>query len=145
MPELVVNCKQALADAHASIDAAWGRSKFFRVVIRERKRSLDQNGQAHVWYTQISEQLREDTVLGVKCECKLMVGVPLLCAEDEEFRHVWESCFAHLDHEQRLDVMKYLPVTSIMAVDTASRYLEELQKYWFRHRRVVLEFNKPKG
>lgn len=145
MPELVVNCKQALADVHAAIDAAWERSKFFRVVIREKRRSLSQNDQAHVWYAQAAQQTGEYSELGAKCLSKLMVGVPILCAEDSDFRNTWEESFAHLPFRQKMKVMKILPVTSLMSVKSAGEYLTELQDYWLEHRGIVLEFNKPKG
>jgi hypothetical protein len=145
MAELIVNCKQSLSEAHARLDAAWERSKYIRVIIRERKRSLNQNDQAHVWYGQIAETLREDTTLGVKCESKLNVGVPLLCAYDPDFREFWHASMAWLTHEQKLEAMKYIPVTSAMPVDVASIYLENLKRYWLGRGIELKSLKEEKG
>ena len=143
MAELIVNSERALSEAIGAIREAFGRSKFIRLIIRERIRSLNQNDQAHLWYTQVSLELREDTPLGVKCISKLNVGVPIMRATDAEFRAFYDKCLKPLSYEDKLDAMKYFPVSSIMPVDAASQYLEDLRTFWGK-RGVTLEF-KNKG
>lgn len=143
MPELIVNSERALSEAIGAIREAFGRSKFIRLIIREKVRSLNQNDQAHVWYEQISLELREDTPLGVKCVSKLNVGVPIMRSIDSEFRAFYDKVLKPRSYEDKIEAMKYIPVSSLMPVDAASQYLEELQKFWAKHG-VVLEF-KNKG
>lgn len=107
---------------------------------KRNKRSLDQNAISHVWYNQISKQLREDTPEGVKCECKLIFGVPILRAEDEKFQRMYDKSFKSiLSHEEKLEAMEYLPVTRLMNTAQMSRYLEDIQMHYAK-RSVRLEF-----
>lgn len=144
MTEIIVNSERALSEAIGAIREAFGRSKFIRLIIREKVRSLNQNDQAHVWYEQISLELREDTALGVKCTSKLNVGVPIMRSIDADFRAFYDKCLKPLSYEDKIDAMKYFPVTSLMPVDAASQYLEALRTFWAK-RGVTLEFkNKDK-
>lgn len=143
MPEIIVNSERALSEALGLIREAFGRSKFIRLIIRERVRSLNQNDQAHVWYEQVSIELREDTPLGVKCISKLNVGVPIMRAIDSDFRAFYDKVLRPRSYEDKIEAMKYFPVTSLMPVDSASLYLEELRKFWAKSG-VTLEF-KNKG
>ncbi len=143
MAEIIINSERALSDAIGYLREAFGRSKFLRMIVREKVRSLNQNDQAHVWYEQISLELREDTPLGVKCISKLNVGVPMMRAIDSDFREFYDKFIRPKPYDDKVDAMKYVPVTSLMPVDTASQYLEELQRFWAQ-RGVTLEF-KNKG
>ncbi len=104
-----------------------------------RNRSLEQNNQAHVWYEQLAFELPEDNALGWKCYCKLHLGVPILRAEDEEFRKVYDQAIKGLSYEQKLQVMKILPVTSIMKTKQYNQYFESMQDEFLK-RGVKLEF-----
>lgn len=105
----------------------------------ERKRSLDQNAISHEWYGQIAEELREDTALGIKAECKLFYGIPILRAENAEFRAMYDGAIKGLSTEQKLEVMKFFPVTSLMTTAQLSQYLEAMQTAYAK-RGVYLEF-----
>lgn len=144
MPEIIVNSERALSEALGAVREAFGRSKFIRLIIREKIRSLNQNDQAHAWYEQVSLELREDTPLGVKCISKLNVGVPIMRAIDSDFRAFYDKVLKPRSYEDKIEAMKYVPVTSLMPVDAASQYLEELQKFWERRGGVRLEFKNPK-
>jgi len=116
------------------------KPKIVEIKDHEEKRSLDQNAIGHVWYNQISKELKEQTPLEVKCECKLTIGVPILRAENEDFRKMYDAAIrGNLTYEEKLEVMKYLPVTSLMSVKQKSRYLEHVQQTYAR-RGVILEF-----
>lgn len=109
----------------------------------ERKRSIDQNAISHSWYEQIATELREDTVLAIKCQCKLQYGVPILRAEDADFRAMYDASIKGRTYEEKLAIMKYLPVTSLMTTAQLSQYLEAMQTA-YASRGVYLEFpNAP--
>ena len=109
------------------------------------KRSLDQNAISHAWYNQISAELHEDTPEQVKCECKLRIGVPIMRAENADFRNMYDNAIrSNLSYEEKLEVMRYLPVTSLMNKAQLSRYLELIQQT-YAMRGVVLEFPNEYG
>ena len=105
---------------------------------REHKRSINQNDIGHVWYQQIADELKENTVLEVKCFCKLHYGVPILRAENETFKHAYDMAIKGLTYEQKLECMKILPVTSLMTKSQKSEYLETVKSAYIG--RVRLEF-----
>ena len=103
------------------------------VVVEEvpEKRSLDQNAISHAWYAEVSDYLGDQSPLAVKCESKLWCGVPLLRAEDDDFRNFYDLAIRRsLTYEQKLEAMKVLPVTSLMSKAQLSQYLESMQVYW---------------
>lgn len=108
---------------------AFKRTGYLRVSYSEEKgRSVSQNALAHVWYEQISREIGEDTPEGVKAECKLRFGVPILRAQDEDFRARYDAAIRkNLTYEQKLQVMRLLPVTSLMSVSQLSQYLQDIQ------------------
>jgi ATP phosphoribosyltransferase len=106
----------------------------------ERKRSLDQNALAHTWYEQIAEELREYSAHEVKRECKLVYGVPMLRAESEDFRSQYDGLIKdRFSYEEKLQMMDFFPVTSLMTTDQTSRYLDKVQEAYAK-RGVILEF-----
>jgi hypothetical protein len=111
----------------------------FKVTAYEKNRTLEQNDQAHVWYEQLAIELPEDNALGWKCYCKLHFGVPILRAEDEEFRKVYDQSIKSMSYEHKLQVMKILPVTSIMKTKQYNQYFEAMQDEFLK-RGVKLEF-----
>lgn len=141
MPEWTANSEQALQTAIGDLRELWREKKWLKIkATTGTKRSLDQNGISHVWYEQIARELREDTVLGVKCECKLTIGVPILRAEDAEFREIYDSVIKPLSYENKLLAMKVWPVTSRMTKDQLSQYLSTMQETY--DGRVALQFPK---
>jgi hypothetical protein len=139
MPELIINSAESLQTAIGELRETWAKHKYVRMILRAKRRSLDQNDISHVWYEQVARELREDDALGVKCYCKLHHGVPILRAEDAEFRDFYDAAIKGLTYEQKLAAMKYLPVTSLMSVDQGSRYLVAVQDD-YRQRGVTLIF-----
>ena len=143
MSSRVINSQQSLKSAIDDLSTLFERHKYLKVSIRTGKdRSLSQNAIAHAWYQQVANELKEDDALDVKCYCKLHHGVPILRAEDAEFREMYDSTIKGMHYEQKLKVMKYLPVTSLMTVTQLSKYLEQVQEDFLRQG-VKLEF--PEG
>jgi hypothetical protein len=126
----IVNSRDNLREFFREVEEAFERYKYLVCSVTRKRRTLDQSAQAHVWYKQISKELGEDTPLGVKCECKLNVGIPMLCAEDDEFRQFWAMASKGLTYEEQLTAVKFVAVTSIMTIDVSNQYLRGLQDYW---------------
>lgn len=140
MAELTVNSEIGLQSAIGELREAFRVNRFVRVTIKTgKKRSLSQNDISHAWYEQLARELREDDAEGWKCYCKLHHGVPLLRAEDEDFRATYDKAIRPLGYEQKLAVMKILPVTSLMTKAQLSKYLESVQRD-FQARGVWLQF-----
>jgi len=137
--QVTVNSDSSLQQAIGELRELYREHRFIRVNVKTgTARSLDQNAISHLWYEQIARELREDTALGVKCYCKLHLGVPILRAEDEEFRELYDSVIKPLPYEKKIAAMKVWPVTSLMNKNQLSQYLEAMQNEYLD--RVRLEF-----
>jgi hypothetical protein len=79
----------------------------------------------------VARELREDDERGVKRFCKLHFGVPILRAEDDEFREAYDgSILRVLSYEQKLVAMDMLPVTSRMNTTQLKRYTDDVQDHY---------------
>lgn len=140
MSAIVINSSDSLQRAIGDLRDLWNRHKFLRVSVKAGKdRSIPQNAITHVWYSQMARELREDDETGWKCYCKLHHGVPILRAEDDEFRSTYDSVIKPLSYEQKLMAMRCWPVTSLMTKEQLSKYAEAVQAD-FAQRGVWLEF-----
>ncbi|MDP4546506.1 hypothetical protein [Marinobacter sp. MDS2] len=128
MNEIVINSEPSLRKALRDVEAEYREHKFLRLRTKAGVgRSLDQNAISHAWYNDIALQIA-DTPENVKCECKLRFGVPILRAEDPDFREMYDnSILRNLTYEQKLKAMRYMPVTSNMTKPQLSRYLQHVQ------------------
>lgn len=136
---LTINSDQSLSSAIGELRDQFKSHRFLRVSIKTGKdRSIDQNSISHAWYEQISRELREETPLGIKNFCKLHYGVPILRAENEEFRQQYDTVLKPLSYDKKLLAMNFLPVTSLMTKAQLSQYLEAMQSAYAN--RVKLEF-----
>lgn len=128
MTDIIVNSSESLQRAIGDLRQFWDKHKFLRLKYTSgKKRSLDHNAVSWIWYGQISRELGEDSVDGVHEECKLRFGVPILRAEDADFREIYDASLKHLSYEQKLKAMRYIPVTSLMSVDQMKRYCDAMQ------------------
>lgn len=141
MTTIIINSTDSLQRACGDIRTAFDKHKFLRVTLKTGKdRSLDFNAISHVWYGQLSRELPEDDALGWKSYCKLHFGVPILRAEDEQFRDFYDAAIrTTLSYEQKLSAMKYMPVSSLMTNTQFKKYCEAMQAH-FIERSVFLEF-----
>ena len=139
MTAWTANSESALQSMIGDLRELFAVHKFLKVSAKTGKaRSLDQNAISHAWYEQLARELREDDALGWKCYCKLHHGIPILRAEDAEFREFYGVSIKRLDYEQKLVAMKFLPVTSLMTKPQLSKYLEAVRSDFAD--RVRLEF-----
>tara|TARA_R110000822_G_scaffold292440_1_gene414429 strand:- start:13 stop:441 length:429 start_codon:yes stop_codon:yes gene_type:complete len=137
---IIVNSDTSLSAASHKLSEMYAKHKFLRITVKTGKdRSSNYNALSHAWYAQIADELKDDDALGWKCHCKLHIGVPLLRAEDAEFREFYDNAIKGLSYEQKLKVMKYLPVTSLMTNEQFGKYCKEMQSY-FDDLDVHLEF-----
>ncbi|CAB3729032.1 NinB/YbcN family protein [Achromobacter piechaudii] len=100
-----------------------------QVLIQEQKkrRTPAQNAFSHAWYGEIAEALPEDDAVGWKSYCKLHHGVPILRAEDEEFREAYDGAIKGLAYEQKLIAMRVFPVTSRMNTAQLTKYADAVR------------------
>ena len=101
--------------------------KTLTAAIPVRGRSVPQNAVWAVFYRYIGKHTGQ-TPEEAKRECKLNYGVPILVAEDEKFRRMWLAKFDSDTYEQKLFMMRYLPVTSILSKGQGIIYTETLQR-----------------
>lgn len=129
MSQFVINSEASLRKYQRDVEQAFHEHKFLRVNMKAGvDRSLDQNALSHAWYNEIAIQMA-DTPENIKAECKLRFGVPILRAEDPDFREVYDnSILRNLTYEQKLKAMLFIPVTSSMTKAQLSRYLEHIQQ-----------------
>ena len=94
-------------------------------------RSLDQNALSHVWYGEISKQCKEFSTDEARRFCKLQFGVPILRSESEPFRERWDRLVKpRFLYAEKLELMAWFPVTSLMGKTQMTQYLEAMQKHW---------------
>lgn len=133
-----------LSEAIGELRAAYAKHRRCKVSIHAGKRSLDHNAVSHIWYAQIATELREDTPEGVHCECKLRFGVPILRAEDDDFRAFYDLAIKNaLTYEQKLEAMRFVPVTRLMTPAQMKRYTDDMQAAYAG--RVQLEYPKEQA
>ena len=78
--------------------------------------------------------------LAVKNISKLHCGVPLLRAEDDFFREKWDRLIKkHFSYEQKIELIEWVQVTSLMSKKQLSAYLERVREYWSKAG-VILSF-----
>lgn len=132
--KLTVNSETSLQSAIGRMREAFRERKYLTVSIAEGKsRSLDQNAISHAWYEQVARELREYTALEVKGFCKLHFGVPILRLADDDFRAKYDRAVKPMAYEDKLTLMEWFPVTSLMTTPQLSQYLEAMQKHYSSH------------
>ena len=105
----------------------------------DKRRSLPQNDKSHVWYNEVDKQLCLP-VGTTKCECKLYFGVPILRAENEDFCQGYDRLIKNrMTREEKLELMRWFPVTSLMTKAQKSRYMESVQHYYADQMGIVLD------
>jgi hypothetical protein len=90
-------------------------------------RTICQNAIFHSWMQQAEMSLPDDDAQGWKRYCKLHHGVPILRADDEDFRAFYDSALKGRSYEEKLKAMEYVPVSSIMTRAQKSRFLHAVR------------------
>lgn len=107
-----------------------------------RRRSAQQNRLQRLWLNEAAAQLKEESTEELRGYCKLVFGVPILRAEDEEFRAKYDAKIRGLPYETKLALMMEpfdMPVTRLMSVDQKTRFLELMARYLLQRGAVLTE------
>lgn len=104
-----------------------------------RHRTVAQNKLQRRWMQEAAEQMGESAEYW-RGYAKLTIGVPILRAENEEFRARYDAVVRPLPYEQKLAIMMEpldLPVTRLMTTAQKTAYLDQVFKH-FSEQGVVL-------
>lgn len=138
--EWIVNSEPALHKLLGDLREQFRQHKFLRVKATAGKaRSLPQNAIQHAWYTQMALEDRQLSLQEHVRYCKWTHGVPILCADDPDYRALCRTLLGPLDYEARLVAMDHFPVTRLFNKEQESTYLERVQADYGR-RGVQLNF-----
>lgn len=140
MSKHIINSEQSLQSFIGDIREDFAKHKYIIVNTKAGKdRSLDQNAISHCWYEQLARENKENDALGWKAFCKLHFGVAILRHGDSEFKAFYDASLKLLTYEQKLESMKFVPVTSLMTKEMLSKYLEAMQSH-FIEQGIMLKF-----
>lgn len=95
--------------------------------VQGRDRSNDQNKLMWLWATEAGDQLGE-TADEIQRRWKLNHGVPILCEDSGEFRQFCRLALGKLSYAERVEAMRYVPVTSEMKVRQMVRFLDAIAR-----------------
>jgi hypothetical protein len=138
--EFIVNSEEALSRTFGELRELFRANRYLKLkATAGKKRSLNQNDLSHVWYEQMAREDRQEDARGHRRYCKLHHGVPILRAEDSDFREAYDAVIRPLAYELKLVAMDHWPVTSLMTKPQLSAYLEAVQADYGK-RGVALEF-----
>lgn len=142
MSKYTLNSEVALQSFVGTIRELWHSRRYLQVsVIEGRGRSIEQNAVMHGWFGQVARELRQDDARGVKRYCKLHFGVPILRAEDEDFRVAYDRVIKPLPYADKLVAMDILPVTSAMTTIQLDTCMTDIQDHYAKQG-VVLVYPK---
>lgn len=97
------------------------------------KRTAKQNRLQRQWVNEIAEQLGDQTPEEVRGYVKLILGVPILRAENPAFRERYDAIVRPLPYEQKLALMMEpldFPVTRLFNVGQHTRYLDAVHRHF---------------
>jgi len=136
---VVIDCLSALTDAVSRITAAFKAHKFVVVSVRPgRDRSAEQNKLWQGMYKRVSQTLEQGTPKEVWAYCKLMIGVPILCRDDERFAAGWARYFADKSYSEQLFLMGAnplfgpdgFPVTRLFGTKQGCEYTDAIADHY---------------
>lgn len=92
-------------------------------------RSGQQNALQWIWANETAQQLGDRGAEDVQAEWKLTIGIPILRADDDDFRDLYDRAIRPLSYPQKIAAMKMgFPVTSMMKVRQMVRFLDEVER-----------------
>jgi hypothetical protein len=96
--------------------------------VQGRDRTSEQNKLMWLWASEASYQRSDMTPDEVQREWKLNHGIPILCEDSAEYRDFCTLTLKRLTHEQRIEAMRYVPVTSEMKVKQMVKFLDTIER-----------------
>lgn len=144
MTKHILNSEIGLQSFIGTLRELWHSRRYLEISVKEGKgRSIEQNAVMHGWFGQVARELREDNARGVKRFCKLHFGVPILRAEDDDFRAAHDRVIKPLPYADKLVAMDILPVTSVMTTIQLDACMTDIQDHYRKHG-VVLAYPKER-
>lgn len=140
--KLVANSKSSFAEMVVELQKLWNQKKYVRVTATTNKdRSLDQNALWAAFYQRISDTHGDgsaEDIAQVKSYCKLMIGVPILRRDDEQFEKGWRRYFANRSFEEQLYLMGSnalfgvdgFPVTRLFDTKQGAEYTDAIPRHY---------------
>ena len=97
----------------------------------EADRGLSQNALSHVWYRQYQKHRGDVELFEAAGELKLDFAVPLLKAECDEFKNVFNYCLAPYDRETQIEILgkSFCKSTSLFNKKQFCEYLSSVQTH----------------
>lgn len=146
MSKHILNSEIGLQSFIGSLRELWHSRHYLEITVKEGKgRSIEQNAVMHGWFGQVARELRDEDARGVKRFCKLHFGVPILRAEDDEFREAYDGVVKPLAYEQKLVAMDILPVTSRMTTLQLEKCMTDIQDHYRKHHVTLVYPEKDKA
>ena len=107
--------------------------------IPKESRSQTQNRLSHVWYRAISDRLGMSNG-EARAYCKLILGVPILRRDSQDFRIGYDKAFKPLAYEQKVLIVETMdfPVTRLMNQAQMNEYFEAIQMHFSQHHNLLL-------
>lgn len=140
-PAITVNSEPSLQSLLGTLRSEFARHKYLRVSYRIGKaRSSKQNRHSHAWYSQLERELPENNAAGWKAFCKLHFAVPIMRAEEAEFREMYDKRIKPHSYETKLLLMEWMPVTSLMTKAQLKKYEEAVQTHFRDQHGVELTY-----
>lgn len=93
-------------------------------------RSTEQNRLQRLWLNEAAADLHRPAE-ELRALCKLQIGVPILRAENDEFREKYDKIVRPLPYETKLALMAEpldFPITRLMTVDQKTKFLDQMHK-----------------
>lgn len=99
---------------------------------RGKKRSVEQNRLQRLWLLEAQDQ-GDQTAEEYRAYCKLHFGVPILRAENYEFRGAYDRLIRPRPYEEKLELMMVpldFPVTRLMTTKQKTEYLDAMYRHF---------------
>jgi len=107
------------------------------------KRNLDQNALLYEFYN-IASNASGEPIAEIKALMKLRYGVPILRSEEASFRDKYDQLIKlRFSYEEKLALMDWMPVSSLMNKKQMSRYIEDIVQHYAIQGIVLKSINEP--
>lgn len=131
MTSRVINCE---TDRKSLVSLIENKKPPFSITITDgRKRSIAQNRLQRLWMNEAAEQLHEYTSEEYRAYCKAWYGLPILCADSQEFCDIYNAVIRPLSYENKLKLMAVpldFEVTRKMTVAQKQKYLDAVYDHF---------------
>lgn len=136
--------------AQRIVETEQARTMLFRFIEKQKlpftanitsggKRTVRQNRLNRLWMQEIAEQTGT-SVEEARGFCKLTIGVPILRAQNDDFRKKYDRQVKPYSYEQKMKFMMEpwdFPVTRLMTVQQQTEYLNAVHRH-FSEQGIVL-------